>query len=105
MAETQEDRTYNGWTNYETWNVALWLDNDQGTYNYVRELADEAKRESAEHQDRYDTRTPEGLLAERLKDLVEDGSPLAEEASMYADLLGAAIGAVDWYEIAEAILE
>jgi hypothetical protein len=21
--------TYNGYTNYETWNVALWIDNDQ----------------------------------------------------------------------------
>ncbi len=26
------DRTYNGWTNYETWNVALRLQNDQGLY-------------------------------------------------------------------------
>lgn len=24
---------YNGWTNYETWNVALWTDNDEGIYN------------------------------------------------------------------------
>ena len=24
--------TYNGWTNYETWNVALWIDNERGTY-------------------------------------------------------------------------
>lgn len=23
---------YNGWTNWETWNVALWIDNDYGTY-------------------------------------------------------------------------
>lgn len=28
--------TYNGWTNYETWNVALWLDNDQESYDIAR---------------------------------------------------------------------
>lgn len=99
------DQSYNGWSNYETWNVALWLDNDQGTYNYVRELATEARAESAEHQDRYDTRTPEGLLADRLKDLVEEGSPLADDASMYSDLLGAAISEVDWHEIATHYVE
>ena len=32
----ETDTTYNGWKNYETWNVILWLDNDEGLYNIVK---------------------------------------------------------------------
>ena len=28
--------SYNGWTNYETWNVALWLDNDYESYELAK---------------------------------------------------------------------
>ena len=30
------NQTYNGWENYETWNVALWIQNDQGLYDIAR---------------------------------------------------------------------
>ena len=29
---------YNGWENYETWNVALWLQNDEGLYYLCRDM-------------------------------------------------------------------
>jgi hypothetical protein len=34
------DTRYNGWENYETWNVALWIQNDEGLYDLARTLFD-----------------------------------------------------------------
>ncbi len=30
------DTTYNGYTNYHTWNVALWIANDETIYRHAR---------------------------------------------------------------------
>ncbi len=35
-----QSETYNGWSNYETWNVALWIQNDYGFYSIARECED-----------------------------------------------------------------
>ena len=28
---------YNGWKNHATWNVALWIGNDEGLYDFAKE--------------------------------------------------------------------
>jgi len=32
--------SYNGWQNYETWNVALWVQNDEGLYHLALRCRD-----------------------------------------------------------------
>ena len=34
------DISYNGWENYETWNVALWINNDESLYHLAQECGD-----------------------------------------------------------------
>ena len=32
--------SYNGYKNYETWNVVLWISNDEGLYHMAEDCAD-----------------------------------------------------------------
>ena len=106
MAQTESSSEYNGWTNYETWCVNLWLNNEESTYNYWREAAGEA-REASKVEDRFGlTRSPAGLLADRLRDeLQELAYDQVKQGTLCADLLNGAMSSVDWQEVADAFLE
>lgn len=97
-----EEKGYNGWKNYETWCVALWIDNDEGSYNYALELA----RDHCD-QDPYDlgVEGPISSLSDALKAWIEEMNPLNDTSTMFTDLLNAALSEVDWYEIAKNYLE
>jgi len=100
----------NGWENYETWAVNMWLTNEEGIYNYYCGLARRAVRDAPEcEQVREGIWTAEEaktfLLADQLKSSVADMTPLSDKATMFTDLLNAAISEVNWDEIAEGLLD
>jgi len=110
MTMTDNDDTYNGWATYETWLVNLWLSNDEGSYTYWQEQALEFIASSdAEPADRRDDAIYR--LAAELADEMEAGACFAlgsEDdtlpATLFADLITAALGSVDWREIAEHLI-
>ena len=91
-----ENHKHQGWKNYETWAVKLWMDNDEGSYNYWKERTEEIADDAEERDDAIST------LADALKDEHEEALP--ELTGFAADLLTGAFGEVDWYEIAESLL-
>src|SRR4051812_21675056 len=96
----QAAETYNGWKNYPTWAVNLWLSNDEGLYLTATEMAQDALREAGED----DPGDALPILAANLKDWVEELLPDLG-ASFAADLMGWAVEHVDWREIAASWLE
>ena len=70
---------YNGWANYETWNVALWIGNDEGLYNLAKGCRRYSDFASTMREDFGSTETPDGvswtdsgLDADELDDLIEE---------------------------------
>jgi hypothetical protein len=94
-------KEYNGYTNYETWAVALWIDNERGTHDYwLSAASDLCSLASPEYI--ADENTQKCRLADRLKKEYEESLP--EITGFAADLLNAAMSEVDWYDIAENLI-
>ena len=100
---------YQGWRNYETWAVALWLGNERTSYDYWREAARRCQREAPT-----DSRVIGGMwtpneaamfnLSDQLWEEIHEACPLTAP-TMYANLLIAALSEVDCQEIAASLLD
>jgi hypothetical protein len=102
-----DDKRYNGWTNYETWLVNLWMDNSEGDQSYWSEQAQDAWNNAEPGSYEWQTRESEATsaLADSLKDWHEQmASDITGIAGVFADLIGSALGSVNWQEIAEHLI-
>lgn len=99
-------KKYNGWTNYETWLVKLWIDNDQGSQSYWIEEAERAYNNA----ETGDTFTKSEQAALDLDDILKSWhEEIAEQSGVptgfVADLFNAAMSEVNWHEIAASLIE
>ncbi len=107
--EAELPESYNGWTNYETWAVHLWLTNEQGSYFYWQEQARSHIEDApGSQQVRGGIWTEEQAarfgLADQFREELEDGQPI-QGASVYSDLLSSVLDDVNWSEIAQAFID
>jgi len=86
---------YNGWTNWETWNFKLWIDNDESSYNAVLELAEDVY---GRENDKVDLSNKLGVWADNMREAVKI------ESGFFADVCNTAIKEINFYEIAESYL-
>jgi hypothetical protein len=90
----EKDRKYNGYTNYETWNLKLWADNDEPCYKLIQQAVDDCIENGG---DVYD-------LANEIKDITHDQAP-EMKTGFYSDIMIASIREVNFNEIAETLLK
>ncbi len=93
------NKEYNGWHNYETWVVNLWMDNDEGSQSYWQEQAEECVRVDGKED-------AVSSLADLIKEHHDEqwGEINQYRASVFSDLMGAALSEVNWREIAQHLV-
>lgn len=94
----REKMSYNGWSNKETWAVNIWVGNNQELQEHFLEVTIRAWEASS---DSIGSRSTQAryTLQDQIKDWMEENQP--ETEGLWADLLGAALSSVDYYEIAD----
>ena len=89
---------YNGWTNYETWCLNLWIDNDRKWYRAVNNKAVGLVNVALTKEKQIE------ILRSFIIDLVQDEEPKID-ACFYSDILNASIREVNFWEISTNIID
>lgn len=88
------DETYNGWNNYPTWCINLWLQNDKALYEMALKAVESHATDAHERGTALHSIIDEPIWSLHPR--------LQEEPSFIADLFGWAMQHINWWEIAEA---
>ena len=104
------DAPFVGSANYETWCIHQWLTTDKDLSRQCRELtaiaADAAVHSSLVFDGIWTTsEAARNLLTDALRELVGELNPVADQTSLFTDLMDTALGEVDWHEIADEFLK
>ena len=106
LARRDEQDRYNGWSNRETWAFNLWMSNDQGSYEMVREMAEESYQEALDDDCKYLTTEQLAIsnMADKLKDyldlLRDEIAGESREVRMMLDDIGSS-WRIEFREVAE----
>lgn len=90
------DETYEGWSNRETWAVALMINNNQGLYHATNGMARTAE-DSTALADAIET------MFDEMHDDVLNGTANVETRRIILSV--GSLGRVDWHEVAADIRE
>jgi len=88
----KEFEKYNGYTNYETWAIASWIDNTEHLQNRAFKRGQElfataVSDENVKDKIWNECETAKFRLADELKEQFEAENPLADKPSVFSDLL------------------
>lgn len=93
------EQTYNGWSNYETWAVNLWINNEESSHNWMNEQVEKSITAST-YDDGLDKEAAVYDLANRVLTSMQSDMPDLG-GSVWDDLLNSAFQDVNWREIAD----